>query len=303
MSRAASVAQLILLALLPLASTACVRKGTHQVALSNLLRAEEDIEQLRGRLDTVEAEREQLRLQLGAERLSRDSLEVALRARISELVAEQQRTEQRRETAATRFEQARQEVERLEALLSRSGAEYQSLQRRLESLRAIEREVRDRNAIYEDVVARFQSLMDGGQLSVSIVRGRLVINLPQDILFESGSATLGREGQGVISQVGVVLSEFPERRFQVEGHTDNVPIATARFASNWELSSARALAVVRLLAQQGVPSASLSGAAYGEHQPVAANEDRESRRLNRRIEIVMLPNLDVIATAQVPGGQ
>jgi chemotaxis protein MotB len=98
-----------------------------------------------------------------------------------------------------------------------------------------------------------------------------------------------------------VLAELDDRRFQVEGHTDNVPIATERFPSNWELSSARALSVVQLLVRGGVAPESLSGAGYGEFQPVASNDDRESRRRNRRIEIVMLPNLDVIAGTQVPG--
>ena len=130
---------------------------------------------------------------------------------------------------------------------------------------------------------------------MSIVRGRLVIQLPQDVLFASGSATLGQEGRAVVGQVGGVLADFEDRRFQVEGHTDNVPIATERFPSNWELSSARSLAVVKLLAQQGVAPENLSGAAYGEFQPIAPNDDRTSRSRNRRIEIVMLPNLDVIA--------
>ena len=138
-------------------------------------------------------------------------------------------------------------------------------------------------------------------MSVTIDRGRMVIQLPQDILFQSGSATLGAEGRSVISQVGSVLADFDDRRFQVEGHTDDVPISTERFPSNWELSSARALAVVRLLTAQGVAPENVSGAAFGEHQPRASNDDRASRALNRRIEIVMLPNLDVIATTQVPG--
>ena len=85
------------------------------------------------------------------------------------------------------------------------------------------------------------------------------------------------------------------RSFQVEGHRDNVPISTERFPSNWELSSARALSVVRILIDAGVAPEHVSGAGYGEYQPVASNDDRDGRRLNRRIEIVMLPNLDVIA--------
>ena len=91
------------------------------------------------------------------------------------------------------------------------------------------------------------------------------------------------------------VDQVQDRRFQVEGHTDDRPISTAQFPSNWELSAARALSVVKLLVAQGVSPENLSGAGYGEYHPVAVNETAEGRRLNRRIEIVMLPNLDVIA--------
>ncbi len=292
---------LIVIAALCMAQVGCVKKSTHELTLATLARAQTDGEQLRAQVASLEAERQTLSEQIRAEGQRRDSIQTSLEARIASLQEDRDRVEQRRRTASDRFDEARREIDRLETLLSQRGSEFQSLQRRLESLRAVEREVRERNAIYEDVLGRFRSLMDGGQLSVSIVRGRLVILLPQDVLFESGSATLGRDGQTVIAEVASVLSEFPERSFQVEGHTDNVPIATGRFPSNWELSSARALAVVRLLAERGVSPENLSGAAYGEHQPVASNEDRENRRRNRRIEIVMLPNLDVIAAAQLPG--
>lgn len=277
---------LLLLTLLPLSG--CVKKGTYEVALADLARAEALQDTLREEIGDLEA-------QQAAEEARRDSIEAELDRRIEDLESERRALERQ-------LEDARADAARLETMLGLRGAELQSLQRRLEALRAVEQEVRERNAIYEDVIARFRSLMDSGQLSVAIVRGRMVIQLPQDILFASGSATLGGAGRDVITEVGTVLSDFPERQFQVEGHTDNVPIATERFPSNWELSSARALAVVRLLIQRGVLPENVSGAAYGEHQPVSPNDDRESRRLNRRIEIVMLPNLDVIAAAQVPGG-
>lgn len=284
----------LLLALLTLA-TGCVKKGTYQAALADLNRARAVGDTLRGDVADLEARQDSLREAMAAEDARRDSIEAALDRRIEDLVAERRALERQ-------LEDARADAGRLETILGLRGAEMQSLQRRLESLRAVEQEVRERNAIYEDVIARFRSLMDSGQLSVAIDRGRMVIQLPQDILFQSGSATLGTEGRSVIAEVGTVLADFPDRRFQVEGHTDNVPISTDRFPSNWELSSARALAVVRLLTQQGVLPENVSGAAFGEYQPVAPNDDRESRRLNRRIEIVMLPNLDVIATTQLPGG-
>ena len=272
----------------------CVKKSTHQATLADLGRARDDIGSLEDRVAAVESEREALRGEMEAAQQRHDSIQAVLRDSIAGM-------DERRQLALIQFQTARDEADRLRTLLSQRGAQYESLQQRLESLQAVEQEVRERNAIYQDVIGRFRSLMDGGQLSVAIQRGRMVILLPQDVLFESGSARLGGEGQSVITEVASVLAEFPDRRFQVEGHTDNVPISSAPFASNWELSSARALAVVRLLESGGVAPENLSGAAYGEHQPVASNDTRDSRRLNRRIEIVMLPNLDVIAETQLPG--
>ena len=264
--RARSTAVRVLtLGLLSLPLVACVKKSTHRLALS-------DLDDARGSIARLEAEQATLRADMEAEQQRRDSIESALHQALS--------------TSEARLDESRDEVDRLQVLLTQRGSEYEGLQRRLVALEAVEREVRERNAIYEDVIGRFRSLMDGGQLSVAIQRGRLVILLPQDVLFASGSATLGREGQTVIRQVAEVLAEFPERQFQVEGHTDNVPIATERFPSNWELSSARALAVVRLLTESGVDPANVSGAAYGENQPVEPNDDAESRRRNRRIEVV-----------------
>ncbi len=264
----------------------CVSKGTHNVALSDLAGVRGEREELLAeivRRDSLESE---LRGDLERSARERAALERELRDEIAELEEIQRQT--------------RAELRRLETALGERGAEYRALQEQLVSLSAIQREIRDRNRIYEDVIGRFQSLIDAGQLSVDIVRGRLVIQLPQDILFESGSAVVGREGRETLATVGTVLAELTDRKFQIEGHTDNVPIATARFPSNWELSSGRALSVVRILVEQGVVPANLSGAGYGEFQPVASNDDRESRRANRRIEIVMLPNLDVIATTRAP---
>jgi chemotaxis protein MotB len=222
----------------------------------------------------------------------------ALEAEAERLEGEIAGLQEQRSQLQGRLGLAAEEVHRLEVVLSDQGTEYDQLQERLEALRAVEAEVRERNAIYEEVLGRFRSLIDGGQLAVSISRGRMVIQLPQDVLFPSGSATLAAEGRQTLTQVGGVLADLGDRTFQVEGHTDNVPIANAPFASNWELSSARALSVVRVLIEAGVPAPRLSGAGYGEFQPVASNDDRDGRRLNRRIEIVMLPNLDVIADTE-----
>ena len=139
-------------------------------------------------------------------------------------------------------------------------------------------------------------MIDGGQLTVSIEKGRIVINLPDNVLFATGRSNVNTEGQEALKQIATVLKEFSDRSFQVEGHTDNVPMKSARYPSNWELSTARALNVVHLMVQEGVDAKNISAAGFGEFQPRADNEEKEGRALNRRIEIIMLPNLEILSS-------
>ncbi len=145
--------------------------------------------------------------------------------------------------------------------------------------------------IFKALRERLKAMIDAGKLNVRIERGRMVIGLRQDVLFSSGKAELSEEGVATISEVGEALAAIDGRSFQVEGHTDNVPIKTTRFPSNWELSTARAVEVVKLMVSRGLPADQVSAAGYGENQPRASNDEPEGRALNRRIEIVMLPDL------------
>jgi len=188
------------------------------------------------------------------------------------------------------------ELDRLRESLGITQDELSASKAEIATLSQIEAETKRRNEIYAQFVNRLQSMIDGGQLTVSIDAGRIVINLPNNVLFNSGSASLNSEGQEALAQIGGVLKNFSDRRFQVEGHTDNVPIKSARFPSNWELSTTRALAVVHLLTDMGVTSENLSAAGFGEFRPRADNDTDEGRKFNRRIEIVMLPNLDILSS-------
>ena len=115
----------------------------------------------------------------------------------------------------------------------------------------------------------------------------MTVKMKDKILFSSGSATIGKEGLDALRLVADALKHVQGKVIRVEGHTDSVPATGSTFASNWELSSARALAVVRYLQEQGVDPTKLSGAGYGEFQPIGENETPEGRSLNRRIEIVL----------------
>ena len=209
-------------------------------------------------------------------------------SKYDEAVAEME--EMRKSLGNTQEELTTSQVE-----LTASQVELTASQAEIATLSKIEAETKRRNEIYAQFVNRLQSMIDGGQLTVSIDGGRIVIDLPYDVLFKTGSANLNTEGQQAMMQIGEVLSQFSDRRFQVEGHTDNVPIKSARYPSNWELSTARALAVLHLQTEMGVAPENISAAGFGEFRPKADNKTEEGRRLNRRSEIVMLPNLDILS--------
>jgi chemotaxis protein MotB len=165
---------------------------------------------------------------------------------------------------------------------------------------ANERELAAQHRVHEfkQLLARFQQLIDAGKLRIKIVDGRMVLELPTDILFGSGSATLSPEGDSAIREVGAVLAEMTGRSFQVEGHTDNVPIETRRFADNWALAAGRALGVRATLEAAGMKPAQLSAASFGETRPVADNATEAGRAANRRIEIVLVPDLSALPGAE-----
>lgn len=113
------------------------------------------------------------------------------------------------------------------------------------------------------------------------------IEIKSSILFASGSAVLQAKARPVLRKVAKILSDF-QNQIQVEGFTDNVPIDTEAFPSNWELSAARAASVVHLFSSDGVKPSRLSAVGYGEYKPIASNATAEGRRTNRRVNIIVL---------------
>lgn len=119
----------------------------------------------------------------------------------------------------------------------------------------------------------------------------IVLSLPELVLYESGAATLRAEALPFLQALAEVLVEL-DRQIKVQGHTDNVPIRSAQFPSNWELSAVRAVMVVRVLSElYGVPAKDLSAVGYADSRPVTDNTTPENRAKNRRVEIVILDKL------------
>jgi chemotaxis protein MotB len=216
----------------------------------------------------------------------------AAKNEISQLQGKLNDSEQRAAALESRLKELEGNNSALMEKLNVAGAEKGTLERALEELRARERQAQQRLQVFTEMLNKFKAMIDSGKLRVRVVRGRMVVELAENILFDSARADLKKEGQEALTQVAGVLTSIQNRDFQIAGHTDNIPIKSARFPSNWELSTARAVVVTKFLGEQGVDPSRLSAAGYADTQPVAANTDAEGRAQNRRIEIVLMPNLD-----------
>lgn len=180
-------------------------------------------------------------------------------------------------------------------LLAERGARANALAQantRLEELRRAQAAADARARLLRDLALKFKKMIDAAELTIGLRDGRMVIQLSNDVLFDSGQTDIKPAGKDAIERVASALVTMDRRRFQVGGNTDNVPIHNARFASNWELSTARALEVVKLLVAKGVKATTVSAGGYGEFDPVAPNDTAEGRAKNRRIEIALQPNID-----------
>ena len=283
---------ILTIAILPLIQlSACVSSGKHEATLAemdsmrqSLGSAQEEIDRNQQQIEQTAKELDTVKMQnaLAQEEISRNQQQI-------------KKTEQELGSARKQVVTATNELMKLESRKQVLQEELSESQAQMATLSSIENETNRRNQIYEKFVDRLKTMIDGGQLTVSIEQGRIVINLPNNVLFRSGSAKLNPEGEEALTQIALVLSQFSDRRFQIEGHTDNKPIKSARFPSNWELSTSRALTVIHLLTDMDVVPENISAAGFGEFRPRSDNETEEGRQLNRRIEIIMLPNLDILS--------
>ena len=148
---------------------------------------------------------------------------------------------------------------------------------------------------YQDLQKKLEKEIQEGKVQITEMKNRLTMTMVDKIIFPSGSTEISAEGKKVLDKVISILKDIQDKRIQVEGHTDNVPIVSAlkkRFPTNWELSTARATEVVRYLQESGgLEPKLLSATGFGEYLPLAANDTDEGKHKNRRIEIVLLPLL------------
>lgn len=187
----------------------------------------------------------------------------------------------------------------LMAQLEKQGTELsekdQALQLRAQRLRALQERLDRQQQIVDNLrqtVADALVNFDADELSVEVKNGKVYVSLSDKLLFPSGSAKLNEEGKEAIGKVAGVLQKNPRINIEVIGHTDTVPINTPKYANNWELSTARATTITKLLTDEhNIQGERLTASGMSEYNPVASNKTREGRAKNRRTEIVLTPKL------------
>jgi chemotaxis protein MotB len=163
------------------------------------------------------------------------------------------------------------------------------------SVEAKEGELSELKGTYDSFRGKMKAEIARGEINLEQTGGKLRVGLVDKILFDPGEAELSKRGEGVLARVAEALASIPDKQIQVSGHTDKMPIngkLSEKYATNWELSTARATQVVRFLAEKAdVPPQRLVASGYGEFHPIASNKTASGRAKNRRIEILLTPML------------
>jgi chemotaxis protein MotB len=236
----------------------------------------------------------------GASRSDHDTKRLEAGASTGEAETLKPRVAQLEEQVAAGQQQIDQLKEALGMAQSQAITDEQKTE--LEEAKRAIKDARDRGKLVDDLQTKFKKMIDAGHLKVTTRRGRVALQLRNDVLFDTGDADVKPDGKQAISEVAAALRQVGAKRFQVAGHTDNTPITTERkkeFPTNWELSAARAIAVVKLLVGQGVDAGMLSAAGYGPYDPVMSNATPEGQAKNRRIEITLVPHVaELVAAVQ-----
>lgn len=222
-----------------------------------------------------------------------------LQSKVNDLEGQKTKLQREIETLTKERDDLQRAINALKGDMSKSDREKADLieklakmNKTLEDLQRAQEAAEKRAKAFRDLVAKFKAMVDAGKLQVEVRNGLMIVKLPDNILFDPGKTDLKKEGQDAIVQVTNILNGIEGRKFQVAGHTDNKPIKSGKFRDNWELSAQRALTVTDLMIKTGMDARRLSAAGYADVLPVATNDSDDGRRQNRRIEIVLVPNLE-----------
>lgn len=268
-------------------SAGCVSRSKYETLEARLKTTEEDLAKRNKAI-------EELSVSLKSESAKSTDLSqkaTALEAKAGTLEQKASSLEQKASSLEKTVTAVSKDKSILEGSLTQVQSDNDKLRTALAEMEKNKAETEKRVAEYQDLLVKFKTLIDAGKLNVRMVDGRMVVALNSDLLFRSGSSSLTTDGQKAVQEVAALLQAIPDKKFQIEGHTDNVAISGGKFASNWELAAARAISVLKKMVEAGMPDTRISAASYGEAKPARPNDTKEGRAANRRVEIVVVPDL------------
>lgn len=286
-------APIIVLLCCSLFLSGCVSQGVHRQKLDENAHLQEIVRSLK--IDYEALLRDQQRLVDRNDELNNQLLDDINRSNLlqqdlsrarSDLARLEKILEHRSAEAGAALAEMRQTVDQL-------TADNQELARQLDQEQQLRQaRLAEIQGTYDELVDKLESEIQRGEVTITELKGKLTVNVVDQILFDSGKAELKPDGIQVLQRIGDILNSAVGKDIQVEGHTDNVPISPRlqeKFPSNWELSTARATTVLHFLQDQvGVSGERLSAVGYGEYRPIASNDDAAGRRQNRRIQIILV---------------
>ena len=287
-------ARLTLLLLCVAALPACVTTGTF-----NQLKAHSD--DLQSQLDEIHKEANGLQSDLGAAQQSNEKL-TADKTSLSKQKDDLEKAQASLQAKTDELEAKTAELEKAQQALKDESAALAKQNADLAAQKdALVKQDQAKQAQYDSLVGDLTKEVHAGQLKITQYQNMLRVDMADQILFDSGKADLKPDGKAVLRKVAAALAK-DDKIIRVEGHTDDVPLGPhAGFASNWELSTARATTVVRFLQDQGgLDPARLIASGRGQYDPVAPNDTPQDRQKNRRIEITLLDHNLVDAVAMTP---
>lgn len=256
---------------------------------------EDDLLKLNKEYDDLSVQKEILDNQLTALQSKYNNLDEsykALTAQSSKKLAEQS---QKNQELLTQLDEKEQKLaaeslrlEKLLAELNERSAQIEELQRLINAKESQMQQLKDAisNALHN---------FEGKGLTVEHKNGKIYVSMENKLLFNSGSWAVGSEGKKAVQQLASVLSQNPDIHVLIEGHTDDVPYNGNTITDNWDLSVKRATAIVRILESNKVNPMQITAAGRSEYIPVGTNKTAEGKAKNRRIEIILTPNLDEIS--------
>ena len=308
--------KVVFLALMSLVLSSCVSKkvyqeleGKYQSLQASNLELLKEKDELIASKTTLLADLEKIKAQLSEvekQKLVTENQLTALQSKLKKL--EESYDSLSNQSSKQLAEQAKKNQDLLKQLETKElklAAESSRLEKLQKELKLRSEQIDELQALIDAKEAQMQQLKDavskalhnfeGKGLTVVHKNGKIYVSMENKLLFNSGSWAVGTEGKKAVEQLATVLAENKDINVLIEGHTDDVPYTGSTLIDNWDLSVKRATAIVRILQGKGVDPTQITAAGRSEFMPVDSNKSSDGKAKNRRIEIILAPNLDEIS--------